>query len=228
MAVLIDREWGGEFYHTYALDPATDEDLAALVRLSDQKKTWKREDLRRVLDEGKHPFWRCAIEHPRTSDLVVTGLTLAHGSALPDYVHDSCAGKLVSAKLADLLQEHEAPGAGYALFPVRICTASGEEYPIKYNVLDVYRKVDAVDPTSPALKSVGGPVDGNHRWTLRSLKAPPTRDDLLLSKSAVRDMAIWTDFRFAEGYFFVSDALHQRMCDQGITGFSVKSEWGER
>jgi hypothetical protein len=228
MAILLDREWGGAFYDTYTLECATEEDIEAASRLQKQQKEWKREGRKRVMAEGKHPFWQEAIERPKTEDLLVKKLKLTRGDALPDYVHMSRAGRLVSDRFKALIEEEEPAGQGFQFFAVEIETKDGAPYGSPYYHWDVFRRIDAIDPSSEGLETVSGPVDGNHRWTFAPTSKPKNKDQLILSKARIEGMAAWIDFRFDRGYVFVSDSLHEKMNAAQITGFSAQSIWSER
>ncbi|QFT45567.1 hypothetical protein FIU97_03165 [Roseivivax sp. THAF40] len=228
MAIVLDREWGGRFYDTYTLECATEANIEATTRLRDQQKAWKREDRKRVMAQGKHPFWHSAIERPIPEHLMVKQLKLTKGDDLPDYIHHSPAGHLVSDRLKALIEEEEPAGQGFQFFAVEIKTKSGEPYGTPYWHWDVFRRIDAIDPSSEALESVSGPVDGNHRWSFKSAPKPWTKEHLILSKPKIEGMAAWVDFRFDRGYPFLSDSLHEKTIAAQITGFSAQSVWSER
>lgn len=228
MPVVLDREWGGAFYHTYALDFATEQDKQPCDHLDALRKAWGRADRKQMVAEGKSSALARAVEHPMPPDAVTKRITLVKGTALPDYIHQSRAGKIVSARLKALIKQHETPGAGYQFHPLDIVLPSGAPYPGAFFIWEVYRKVDAIDPTSESIKPVGGVVDGRHLWTFRSQKKPPTRAQLVLVRDVIEGCVAWVDFRFRDGYYFITDALFEQMQKAGITGFSAHSEWSER
>ena len=177
--------------------------------------------------EGKHPFWHEAIERPKTQDLLVKQLKLTKGDVLPDYVHVSPAGRLVSDRLKALIEDVEPAGEGFQFFAVKIESKDGAPYATPYYHWDVFRRIDAIDPNSEGMTTVAGTVDGNHRWTYASGPRPWTKDELILSKTRIAGMAAWNDFRFDRDYVFLADSLHEKMNAAQITGFSAQSVWSE-
>lgn len=98
---------------------------------------------------------------------------------------------------------------------------------MQYYVWDVYRKVDAIDPNCVGVKSVGGPVDGNHAWTYAAGGIAKSRETLAVKHDVIAGMVAWTDYRMGADRFFISDILFKEMQSHALTGFSAQSEWSE-
>lgn len=181
----------------------------------------------RLARASKSSFHRRWQEYPISADQLPKSVKLAKGKDLPDYIHESCIGKLVSQRLRDLIVEVEALGNGYSLFPVEINFPDGTRYPDQYYLWDVYRIVDAVDPSLGGVITVAGPVDGKHSWTYIGQGQPRSRETLALKKQVIKDMVAWNDLRFGHYNHFISDELFDQMKAHDMTGFSANSEWSE-
>lgn len=227
MAFLLDLKWGGRFYDTFSLAPYSDDDADRMRRWVRYEKEKETENLIKLTQAGRHIFELRKIEQPVPDDMVARSLTLTKGKSLPDYVHAFLHGKLVSSRLHDAIVDLEAPGKGFNMHPVEIYHADGSQYPEQYYFWDVFRKVDATDPDCEGIKTVAGPADGTHLWTLASRPTPPTREHLAVRKNVISDFVAWRDFRHGDGYYFICDALYHRMVDDNMTGFSAKTEWSE-
>lgn len=226
MAIILDVDWGGPFYDAIAFSYCNREDAEPMKCYRDEcEQSFRELDFKRY-KEKKHPFEMDKIEYPRSADHLPSRLRLAKGKALPDYVHDSGLGMLVSETLKSLIEDVEPSGAGYSLFPVNVYLPDGSQYPVQYYVWDVYRKVDAIDPSCVGVKSVGGPVDGNHAWTYAAGGIARSRETLAVKHDVIASMVAWIDYRMI-GRCFISDILFKEMQSQALTGFSAQSEWSE-
>jgi len=227
MAVLLDRDWGGKFNRTFSLDFCGPDDRAAVYRFQEHLKQQEHDFLRVVVGRGQHPIWERTLETPKTADMVASCLKLTKGDLLPDYVHETGTGKLVSERLKVLIEGIEAPGQGYQLFPVDIVFPDGTKYGTQYYVWNVYRKVDAIDPALGGVKPVMGEADGNHLWTYSGGAGMYSREKLAVKSDVVAGMAAWRDWRHDNNYIFVCDALYSQMEASEMTGFKPYSEWSE-
>ncbi|SMX31419.1 imm11 family protein [Actibacterium lipolyticum] len=227
MAILLDTDWGGPFYDAISFEYCSRKDAEPLERYKQECEQRLRElDFQRF-KEKKHPFEMRWVEYPRWADHVPNRIRLTKGVALPDYVHDSGFGMLASETLKGLIEDVEPPGAGFSLFPIDVYLPDNSLYQEQYYVWDVFRKVDAIDPSSKGVKSVGGPVDGHHSWTYTAGGVKRTRETLAVKRDVIAGMAAWNDIRMSNGGCFIADALFNKMQFHALTGFSPRSEWSE-
>ncbi len=227
MAIILDMQSGGRFYMTYFLDFFSDADREASIRFVDYKKSRERAYLIEVVKAGKHPFWARTLELQRPADMVPKCLTLKKGTELPDYVHESCTGRLVSERLKALIEAVEPADRGFQFFPLDIRLPDNTAYPVRYFAWHVFRKVDAIDPSLGGVKTVSGEPDGRHSWTYIAQGIPRSRKTLGVRKDVIAGMAAWLDYRSHWYNVFIPDALHDAMKAAGITGFRAQSEWSE-
>lgn len=226
MAILLDTDWVGPFHDAIAFSYCNREDADLTKRYRDECEQRLRElDFKRFR-EKKHPFELRKVEYPKSAGHVPSRILFVKGKALPDYVHDSGIGMLVSETLKGLIEDVEPPGAGYSLFPVDVYLPDGSQYPVQYYVWDVYRKIDAIDPGCVGVKSVGGPVNGNHAWTYAAGGIARSRETLAVKHDVIAGMVAWIDYRMPR-HCFISDTLFTQMQSQALTGFSAESEWSE-
>ena len=227
MAVYLDIEWGGPFYDKIGFDFLKPEDTHGLAKYQLEKKEQQDQSLIQLVMDSKHVFHNRWNEYPKSAEHLPDAIRLTKGKKLPDYVHTSCLGQMVSQRLKEMIEAVEAPGNGYGLFPVDIYLPDDTKYPDQYYVWDVYRKVDAIDPSLGGVKTVAGPADGHHLWTVASAKEPRSRESLALKKDVIQGMVAWTDVRFGDYNYFIADDLFDQMKAQALTGFSAASEWAE-
>ena len=224
---VLDTEYGGKFYGKYALwyrDPAQAARLKAYRELYDSEELKLLGQLRA---EGRKSFWKNTLEVPKRREHVPEELVLEKGTELPDYIHDTCIGRLVSQKLKDIIETVEPAGNGFSFFEVAIYGKDGARLPSPYFQWDVYRKIDAIDGSRDGVKTVMGAPTGTHRWTYAGGGIKRCRDYLAVLAERTAGMAAWTDFRFGESRVFISDALHEAMRAAGVSGYEAQSEWAE-
>ena len=133
---------------------------------------------------------------------------------------------MVSSDLKTLIETFKTPADGWQFFPVEIFNKDGSAYDTYY-VWWVHAVCDAIDETSEGLKTVGGPINGRHKWTHASgVKSIP--ENLRVRMAVFGDRNAWIDFRYkASSGIFVSDALFDAMTEAGFNGFRAKSVWSE-
>ena len=227
MAIVLDTEYGGEFYQKYALwyrDPAEAARLKAFRKLYDEEELKLHGQLR---TEGRKSFWITTLEVPKRREHVPNALVLEKGTELPDYIHDTCIGRLVSQELKEIIDSIEPAGNGFSFFEVAIFEKGGARLPTPYFHWDVYRKLDAIDGSRDGVKTVMGPPTGTHLWTYAGGGIGRGRDHLAVLAREMAGMAAWNDFRFGDSQVFISDALHGATRAAGVSGYEVRSEWAE-
>lgn len=158
-------------------------------------------------------------------------LEITKGNELPDFIdsfpgctNDYAKANMVSPRLKALIEAHQTAEDGWQFFPVEILNRDGS-FNGTYFIWWVHKVVDGIDGTSEGVKSVAGPVDGNHAWTYNGAKSP---ERLKLRKSVVGGLTAWIDFRFQPfARIFISDALYRAMEEAGMTFFDADSIWSE-
>ncbi|MBV2360784.1 DUF1629 domain-containing protein [Thalassococcus sp. CAU 1522] len=227
MAVILDIDSGGKHYNKYWLNFCTEADKQASLDFVEYKKKKERDYLIEVVKSGKQPFWGRTLELKRPESMVPKCLRLEKGTELPDYIHESVTGKLVSQRMKDAIESEEPAGDGFTFFPIAIKNADGTDYPARYYVWHVHRKVDAIDASFGGLETVSGEPDGRHSWTYVADGIPKSRERLAVRKNVIQDMAVWHDYRFHWYCVFVRDSLFEKMKALGLTGYRAQSEWAE-
>lgn len=227
MAIVLDTGSDEKFYGKYALwyrDPAQAARVKAYRDLYDSEEL---ELLKQLSAESRKSFWKNTLEVPKRREHVPDALVLEKGSELPDYIHDTCIGRLVSQELKEIIESIESAGNGFSFFDVAIFRKDGSCYPTPYFHWNVYRKIDAIDGTRDGVKTVMGAPTGTHRWTYAGGGIKRTREHLAVLAEKTTGMAAWNDFRFGDSQVFISDALHAAMRSAGVSGYEAQSEWAE-
>jgi len=118
--------------------------------------------------------------------------------------------------------------------PVTIVDAKGDRFSDDYVFWDIYRRVDAIDPTGEIYTVDGGSADGRHAWVPTGIRtkesAARDRDVLRVFKSQFEGMCAWVDFRYGSRVdppIFISDALYTDLLDAQMKGIAHESEWAE-
>lgn len=230
MAVVLDKIYGGAFWNRFRLvicDPADQARIEAGKAALD-----KAEVDFLVATKGKISLLHFgAVDHGWIPDHLPQKLQFEKGQALPDFIHSFAGGNnkygnasLVSNRLKVLIEQHRSESDDWQFFPIEILHKNGSPYETYY-AWCVSRVLDCIDETSEGIKTVSGPVDGDHNWTYSGERST---ERLKLKTSVVAKMNAWTDFRFmAFGYIFVSDALFEAMTNAEMSGFAAQSTWSE-
>ncbi|MBB3995665.1 hypothetical protein GGR95_003327 [Sulfitobacter undariae] len=172
-----------------------------------------------------------AADRKRSPEHLPQKLQFEKGKKLPDFMTSfpGCnniftSSKLVSSRLKELIEHHRSEEDDWEFYPVDILHKDGTLY-ATYYVWCVTTTLDGIDETSEGIKSVGGPIDGNHLWQEFGELSPAR---LKVRKLIVGGLNAWIDFRFhATMDYFISDALFQAMSDAKMTGFDAQSFWSE-
>jgi len=228
MAIIMDRVYGGKFYDAYALDYVSKADAGRIgVWIAERKK--KEDDLAWDIATKKNTTTTArAYIHPKQHEHLPEQMMLVEGTELPEFIHESAVGPMVNTRMKDVIESVEPGGDGQQFIPVQIVLPDGSPYNDAYFVWDVYRKVDAVDPSCEGVKNVvAGTPNGNHLWTFS--QGPRSRDRLAVRKDMIGGMAVWKDFRFRPQYNFISDAMHAAFQGAGVKDYESysNSEWDE-
>ena len=169
-------------------------------------------------------FMEERIEHPRSAEDVTQVLRLISGDHIPD--DTLWLRGYFSKKFKSIVEQHEPAGAGFQFFPVKIYDRQDNLISEEFYYWDVFRRIDAIDPESPAIKTVAGPADGRHRWTIgstRSTGVRPTKENLRVRKEVMGDFAVWRDYRYDPSKIFMSDAVFDDLMAAGLQGHRDRS-----
>ncbi|WP_027259836.1 MULTISPECIES: imm11 family protein [Leisingera] len=169
MAKVLRESSDPKFYGKFRLELCDPADQLRVQAGKDWLKAEEMAALEETHDGYLIEFRRS--ERPWRAEFLPQKLCMTKGKELPDYTksipgckNEYSHGSLVSSKLKSVIENHQSEHDGWLFSPVEILNKDGSVHGTRY-IWWVHKVVDAIDPTSEGIKTVGGPVDGKHRWT---------------------------------------------------------------
>lgn len=176
-------------------------------------------DRQLYITTGKH-----ALGMRRPLDQFPEQIRFVRGGRVFDYNGYTVGGITVSKRMKDAIEDIE-PNI-HQFVPVELLHKDGTPYGESLWYFTICTVVDAISPEKGGVYKREGFDFVNHPDRYSWVITPGEHDQLAVRKEVVAGRAAWRDCRYVTGTFF-SDALLERMKDEGMEGWDIQTYWQE-